>query len=29
MLMYAISVVVAIVAVIGIAKVCDCLGEWK
>ena len=29
MLAYAISVVLAVVAVIGIAKVCDCLGDWK
>ena len=29
MLLYAISVVLAIVAVIVIAKVCDCLGEWE
>jgi hypothetical protein len=29
MLVYAISVVVAIAAVIAIAKICDCLGDWR
>ena len=29
MLTYAISVVLAIVAVIGIAKICECLGDWR
>jgi hypothetical protein len=29
MLMYAISVVMAIAAVIVIAKVCECIGDWE
>lgn len=29
MLLYTISVVLAIVAVIVITKICDCLGDWE
>jgi hypothetical protein len=29
MLLYAISIVFAVVAVIAIAKICDCLGDWQ